>query len=142
MNKRSHFNDGCTITVVNVVATASVGRTLDLMHVATQLENSEYYPKKFAALKLCRTEPYAKALVFTSGKLVCVGSVSIELAIESLNWFIERIQGTMPERQFCVRDTKVQNIVGSLNLTDGKNHNKVDLQQVFRKARQYVQYGK
>ena len=48
MSKRSrsaHEHVWEPITVVNVVATASVGRTLDLMHVAIQLDNAEYYPK-------------------------------------------------------------------------------------------------
>ena len=128
------------ITVVNVVATASVGRTLDLMHVGSLLDNAEYYPKKFAALKLCRTNPYAKALVFTSGKLVCVGSVSVELALESLNWFIERIQRTMPEKPFHTHDVLIQNIVGSTKVCDATRQ--INLSKVSQLVPKLVQFGK
>ena len=123
---------------MNVVVTASVGRTIDLMLAATSLPNAEYFPAKFAALKLCRTDPYAKALVFTSGKMVCVGSVSTELAKESLHWFIEQIQGTMPEKPLLVRDITIQNIVGTTQLSNLVK--RININRVFRSASQNVQY--
>tara|TARA_B100000787_G_C16195723_1_gene300666 strand:+ start:381 stop:1049 length:669 start_codon:yes stop_codon:yes gene_type:complete len=126
------------ITVVNVVATASIGRTLDLMAVASQLMNSEYYPKKFAALKLCRADPYAKALVFTSGKIVCVGSVSIEFATDSMNWFVEQIQSTIPDDPLEATTPIVQNIVGTSKLYDGEKQ--INLLKVLRKAPKNIQY--
>lgn len=126
------------ITVVNVVITASVECELDLTHIASTLMNVEYYPKKFAALKLCRLDPYAKALVFTSGKLVCVGSASIEYARDSLNWFIGQLQGTMPEKPFTIRDVTVQNVVGTTKMCSSLT--KINLRRVYNSAPTSVQY--
>lgn len=126
------------ITIVNVVITASVGQTLDLMDAANTLPNTEYFPKKFAALKICRLDPYAKALVFTSGKLVCVGSVSIDHAQDSMNWFIEQLQSTMPDAPFCVTDVQIQNIVGTTKIKNSETQ--INLLRVYKSAPQHVQY--
>ena len=88
MHERSTW---APIEVVNVVVTASCGQTLDLDRLSTRLENAEYFPKKFAALKVCRASPFASALVFRTGKIVCVGAPSIASASSAADWFVQQI---------------------------------------------------
>lgn len=88
MTERSMWSP---IEVVNVVVTASCGRELDLLKLSKCLYNTEYFPKKFAALKICRRSPFASALVFRTGKIVCVGAPSIESASEAAVFFVNVI---------------------------------------------------
>ena len=105
------------LQLVNVVITASVGSVLDLHKLSVSLKNAEYFPRKFAALKLCRSNPFAKALVFRSGKIVCVGATTCELAHDSLNYFAEQIR-TIEGEKIVLRERKIQNMVASTRLKD------------------------
>jgi transcription initiation factor TFIID TATA-box-binding protein len=125
------------ITLVNVVVTGSTECSLDLHKLSKNLLNAEYFPKKFAALKLCRTDPFAKALVFRSGKIVCVGATSIERAIESLEWFAERIRSIEGEH-ITIHEKTIQNMVASTSLKDDKVS--VNLQKVFDNCPQNIQF--
>jgi transcription initiation factor TFIID TATA-box-binding protein len=125
------------IELVNVVVTGSTQCSLDLHKLSKNLLNAEYFPKKFAALKLCRTNPFAKALVFRSGKIVCVGATSIERAIESLEWFAERIK-SVEGNHISIHEQTIQNMVASTSLLDDKVS--VNLQKVFDNCPENVQF--
>jgi len=89
----------------------------DLLSIAKQLNNVEYYPDVFAALKIARLNPFSKGLFFESGKLVCVGNTSIENARESIAWFAHKIAGCT-EVDVGLYDVVVQNIVATTKLGD------------------------
>ena len=125
------------IELVNVVVTGETNYALDLDRLSNNLWNSEYFPKKFAALKLCRASPFAKALVFRSGKIVCVGAVTIEFAIDSLDWFIQQIQSVLGEI-IQLESKKVQNLVGSTSLFDSTVS--VNLSKLFQNCSGNCQY--
>ena len=125
------------ITLVNVVVTGSTHCTLDLHNLSEKLLNAEYFPRKFAALKLCRTNPFAKALVFRSGKIVCVGATSIEQAYNSLEWFVERIK-SVEGNHVVLHDQKVQNMVASTKLKDETQS--VNLQRIYNNCPALIQY--
>ena len=72
------------INVENVVACANVGRTLDLEEFAWLTEDVEYHPTKFPGLVLKLDSPKSVTLIFKSGKLVCTGARSTELAKKAL----------------------------------------------------------
>ena len=125
------------IMLVNVVVTGTTNCDLHLNKLSKTLLNAEFFPKKFAALKLCRTHPFSKALIFRSGKIVCVGSTTIDGAFDSLNWFIEQINSVQDEKVFLI-EKKVQNMVSCTQL---KNETKsVNLQIVFDNTPGHVQY--
>jgi len=126
-----------SIMLVNVVVTGSTRCALDLHNLSKKLLNAEYFPKKFAALKLCRTHPFAKALVFRSGKIVCVGATSIERAFDSLDWFVEQIK-SIQGSTIQVYEKTVQNMVASTSLKDDSIS--VNLQKVFDNCPSYCQF--
>jgi TATA-box binding protein (TBP) (component of TFIID and TFIIIB) len=126
------------LKIVNVVLTAKLGvpytcadtdevyacggnitQNFDLAKIALIIEDAsvEYFPRRFAALKLCRPEPFSKALFFRSGKIVCVGNRSEEGGREAVEWFCKRV-AKAAQIQMSIVDVSVQNIVATSMLVD------------------------
>lgn len=113
--------------------------SFDLSRIALGIEEAsvEYFPRKFAALKLCRPKPFSKALFFRSGKIVCVGNRSEEGGREAVRWFCERIAQTLEIRHSII-DISVQNIVATATLRDAKLRVRLDrAARLFPKNTQY-----
>jgi len=85
--------------VRNIVATASLGRVVDLEQISLIIElpciyEPEQFPGAIIRIPL-REETRATILLFSSGKLVCVGLKNIDNikeAIENLVFLIERYE--------------------------------------------------
>jgi len=60
--------------VVNIVASASLGGTVDLEKAMTTLGKAMYEPEQFPGLIYRMDEPKVVILVFASGSLVCTGA--------------------------------------------------------------------
>jgi len=101
--------------IQNVVSSVNLGVRLDLRKIVQSAKNAEYNPKRFAALVMRLREPRTTALVFSSGKLVCIGAKSEDeskLASRKYARIIQKIG--FADVQF--RDFKIQNIVGSCGI--------------------------
>ncbi len=59
--------------VVNMVASASLNKKLDLFELALGLDNVEYEPEQFPGAVMKITEPKASILLFLNGQLICAG---------------------------------------------------------------------
>ena len=59
--------------VVNLVASTSLNRKLDLFELALTLENVEYEPEQFPGAVMKIREPKASLLVFMNGQVICSG---------------------------------------------------------------------
>lgn len=66
------------VKVQNIVASANLGKTLNLEAVALELENTEYEPEQFPGLVYRLEDPKVVLLLFGSGKVVCTGAKTIE----------------------------------------------------------------
>jgi TATA-box binding protein (TBP) (component of TFIID and TFIIIB) len=108
----------------------------DLGSIARQLDNVEYYPDVFAALKIARLSPFSKGLFFKSGKLVCVGNTSVANARESIAWFADKI-ASCADMDVRLKDVVVQNIVATTNLGGGVV---VPLLEFAKRWTAYAQY--
>lgn len=73
------------ITIQNMVASANLGRNVDLETAADLLENVMYEPEQFPGLIYRMREPKTVLLIFSSGKIVCTGGKSEEMVHESVN---------------------------------------------------------
>ena len=58
----------------NVVSTVDLECKLDLNRIAEKARNAEYNPKRFSAVVMRIREPKSTALIFNSGKIVCLGT--------------------------------------------------------------------
>src|SRR3990172_6987358 len=66
------------VQLENIVASAKLGRELNLDVIAFALENTEYEPEQFPGLVYRMDDPKVTFLLFGSGKIICTGGRSIE----------------------------------------------------------------
>lgn len=108
------------ITIVNVVASADVMQKMDLNEITKKFSDVEYHPDQFPGLVFRLKTPKTATLIFTSGKMVCTGSTSEEMARKAIHAVILKLK----KEKIKIRNEaaiKVQNIVASINL-GGKIH--------------------
>lgn len=105
---------GIVPTLQNIVCTVSLGCKLDLKKIALHARNAEYNPKRFAAVIMRIREPRTTALIFSSGKMVCTGAKSEELARLAARKYARIIQKLGFQAKFL--DFKIQNMVGSCDV--------------------------
>ena len=103
------------IKIENIVASASVGKDIELTEVAKALEDVDFNREQFPGLVSKLKDPKTAALIFSSGKLVCTGAKSIDdskLAIHKTVDLMRTIDTEIPEEYEII----IQNIVASADL--------------------------
>ena len=114
------------IEIVNVVASASIEEKLDLVKIQKKILDSEYNPELFPGLVFRLQTPKTATLLFRTGKMVCTGSKSEEMARKAVKLVVQRLRkiGIKIKKDAVVT---VQNIVSSINLGG-----KIDLEKTAR----------
>jgi transcription initiation factor TFIID TATA-box-binding protein len=110
------------INIVNVVASASLDQKIDLLAIMKVFQNVEYRPKQFPGLVFRLKRPKTATLIFSSGKMVCTGSISENQAISAVNKVVKELKSkgiVILNRPKIV----IQNMVASGNL-----HGNIDLE--------------
>jgi transcription initiation factor TFIID TATA-box-binding protein len=108
------------IDIVNVVASATIDQKLDLNEITKKFPDVEYHPEQFPGAVFRLKSPKTATLLFTSGKMVCTGSKSEEMAVKAVNTVVQKLRkGGIKIKKNAV--VTVQNIVSSINL-GGKVH--------------------
>ena len=103
------------IEIVNVVASATIDQKLDLHKIQKKFPNTEYNPEQFPGLVFRLKNPKTATLLFRTGKMVCTGSKSEELAVKAVNIVVKKLRkGGIRIKKDAV--VTVQNIVSSINL--------------------------
>lgn len=80
--------------IVNIVISTSLEHKIPLERLIMDLPNTEYNPEQFPGLIMKIREPRASFLIFSSGKIVCTGTKSleeVELAIEKLIEYMKKV---------------------------------------------------
>ncbi len=80
--------------VQNIVASANVGRELNLgaIVVGLELEGMEYEPEVFPGLVYRIKEPKSAILIFSSGRLVITGGKTIEECEKSVDVLLDKLK--------------------------------------------------
>ena len=108
------------VSVENVVASADVMQKMDLNEITKTFPDVEYHPDQFPGLVFRLKTPKTATLIFTSGKMVCTGSKSEEMAKKAVRTVVQRLRkGNIKIKKDAV--VTIQNIVASINL-GGKIH--------------------
>jgi len=109
-----------TIEIVNVVVSATINQELDLYKIQEKFPDMEYDPKQFPGAVFRIKSPKSATLIFRTGKFVCTGSKSEEMAREAVKIVVDKLRkkGIKIKKDAVVT---VQNIVTSINLR-GKIH--------------------
>ena len=98
----------------NIVSTVNLKCALELKTIALKAKNSEYNPKRFAAVIMRIKEPKTTALIFASGKMVCTGARSEEDSRKAARQYAKIIQKLGYPVKFA--EFKIQNIVASCDV--------------------------
>jgi transcription initiation factor TFIID TATA-box-binding protein len=108
------------VEIVNVVASATIDQTLDLNKIQKKFPDVEYHPEQFPGAVFRIKSPKTATLLFRTGKMVCTGSKSEEMARKAVKTVVEKLRkGGIKIKKDA--DVTVQNIVSSINL-GGKVH--------------------
>ncbi|MDH3834767.1 MAG: TATA-box-binding protein [Nitrosopumilus sp.] len=114
------------IEIVNVVASATIEQRLDLDDVTKKFPDVEYHPEQFPGAVFRLKNPKTATLLFRTGKMVCTGAKSEELAVKAVNTVVQKLRkGKIKIKNEPI--VTVQNIVSSINLGG-----KVSLEQAAR----------
>jgi transcription initiation factor TFIID TATA-box-binding protein len=98
----------------NIVSTSQIecsGGRVDLQRVALLLPNSRYDRKRFAAITIRIEDPTCTGLLFSSGKLVITGSVSMYACILAAHTISQLLRECDETQDFRIVSCVVQNIV-------------------------------
>ena len=103
------------IEIVNVVASATIDQKLDLNEITRKFPDVEYHPEVFPGAVFRLRNPKTATLLFSTGKMVCTGSKSEEMAVKAVNIVVQKLRkGGIKIKKNAV--VTVQNIVSSINL--------------------------
>ena len=108
------------VSIVNVVSSASIEQKIDLVKITKKFPETEYNPEQFPGLVFRLKTPRTATLIFRTGKMVCTGAKSEEMAIKAVNTVVQKLRkGKVKIKKDAV--ITVQNIVAAINL-GGKIH--------------------
>lgn len=108
------------VSVENVVASASVDQNIDLNEVTKRFPDTEYHPEQFPGLVFRLKTPRTATLIFRTGKMVCTGAKSEEMALKAVHTVVKSLRkGGIKIKNDA--EVVVQNIVAAVNL-GGKIH--------------------
>jgi len=120
--KRNEIDKDLSISIENVVASASLDQKIDLLAIMKVFRNVEYRPKQFPGLVFRLKRPKTATLIFGSGKMVCTGAKSEKLSKRAVHKVVRELKN----KEIIIHgkpSITIQNIVASANL-----HGKIDLE--------------
>jgi len=104
------------IEIQNVVASVTLNQTIDLLSIVKALRDTvEYKPDEFPGLVFKLKDPKTATLIFSSGKMVCTGAKSEELAKKA----VRRVVDQLKNRGILIIGEpviQIQNVVASASL--------------------------
>ncbi len=80
------------INIENVVASASIAEELNIKDITNVLDEAEYEPEQFPGVIYRLKEPKVAILIFRSGKVVCTGAKSPDLARLAFELLTQRLE--------------------------------------------------
>ena len=80
------------VEIQNVVATGNLGQNLDLYSVLKVSAGAEYNPQRFPGLVYKLKKPKTSSLLFTSGKLICLGAKSERSAKSAIRRVVNELR--------------------------------------------------
>jgi len=103
------------IEIVNVVASATIDQKLDLNKIQEKFPDVDYNSDLFPGAVFRIRNPKTATLLFSTGKMVCTGSKSEEMAVKAVDIVVKKLRkGGIKIKKNAV--VTVQNIVSSINL--------------------------
>lgn len=111
-------NTGVSISINNIVSRVDLGCKLDLKHISRNGMNC-IYQEKFRKVVMRLRKPKATALIFSTGKMLCLGSKLKSLSVKASRRIARMIQKLGYPVEF--NNFTVVNIIASCKLNFGLN---------------------
>ncbi|MBS3926320.1 MAG: TATA-box-binding protein [Nitrosarchaeum sp.] len=103
------------VSIENVVASATIDQDLDLDDIQKKFPKVEYNPEQFPGAVFRLSKPRTATLLFRTGKMVCTGSKSEEMAKNAVKDVVEALRkGKIKIKNEAI--VTIQNIVSAINL--------------------------
>jgi len=103
------------ISIENVVASATIEQRLDLKEITKKFPDVEWNPEQFPGAVFRLKNPKTATLLFRTGKMVCTGAKSEELARMAVKKVVQLLRkGKIKIKKEAT--VTIQNIVASINL--------------------------
>jgi len=103
------------ISIENVVASASIDQNLDLKDITKKFPDVEWNPEQFPGAVFRLKNPKTATLLFRTGKMVCTGAKSEEMARKAVKTVVQKLRkGKIKIKKEAT--VTIQNIVASINL--------------------------
>jgi len=103
------------ISIENVVVTATIHQKLDLKDITKKFPDVEWHPELFPGAVFRLKNPKTATLLFRTGKMVCTGAKSEELARKAVKTVVQKLRkGKIKIKKEAT--VTVQNMVASINL--------------------------
>ncbi len=103
------------ISIENVVASATIDQKLDLKDITMKFPDVEWHPDMFPGAVFRLKSPKTATLLFRTGKMVCTGSKSEEIARKAVKTVVQKLRkGKIKIKKEAT--VTIQNIVASINL--------------------------
>ena len=100
---------------MNVVASATINQRLDLKDITKKFPDVEWNPDQFPGAVFRLKNPKTATLLFRTGKMVCTGSKSEEMARKAVSNVVKILRkGKIKIKNEAT--VTIQNIVASINL--------------------------
>jgi len=80
------------VVIQNVVAVAALKQRIDLLAIMKIFRNVEYRPKQFPGLVFRLKKPKTTTLIFASGKMVCTGAKSENMAKSAVKKVVKELR--------------------------------------------------
>ena len=114
------------ISIENVVATGTIDQKLDLKDITKKFHHVEWRPDLFPGAVFRLRNPKTATLLFRTGKMVCTGAKSEELARKAVKTVVQKLRkGRIKIKKDAT--VTIQNLVASINLGG-----KISLEQAAR----------
>jgi len=115
------------ISIENVVVSATIEQGLDLKEITKKFPDVEWNPKLFPGAVFRLRSPKTATLLFRTGKMVCTGAKSEEIARKAVKTVVQKLRkgGIKIKKDATVT---IQNIVASINLGG-----RINLEEVARR---------
>lgn len=108
------------VSIENVVASATIDQKLDLDEIQKKFPDVEYNPEQFPGAVFRLKSPKTATLLFRTGKMVCTGSKSSDMAKKAVDMVVEKLRKKKVKIKKNATVT-IQNMVAAINL-GGKIH--------------------
>ncbi len=80
------------ISIVNVVASATIDQRLDLNDIVKKFPEIEWRPEQFPGAVFRIKNPKTATLIFRTGKMVCTGAKSEEIARKAVKKVVQLLR--------------------------------------------------